>query len=181
MMAASTALSSGLAPIRGSARPVRIRLRAAAMPASAPARAKAPEITRLAFTPIRRAASKSSAEARMASPNSVFLRIQAVTARHTTAVTMAAMSHTSNRNGPTLKVLKAHPGLSNCLRSEPTNSFQQAWLRISRANEVSRRVNGLAPRMRRKATASTAIEVTTAVAMATGTMSHQLTPRVWSR
>ena len=60
------------------------------MPASSPAKANAPEITRLARTPISRAASKSSEAPRMAMPN--------IVRRNTNPVPISTSTVTTDRH-----------------------------------------------------------------------------------
>ena len=134
-----------------------MRMRTAATPASNPAYAKALEMTRLARTPIRRAASKSSLAARTESPNSVRRNTTVVITRTTAVAPIVTRSMTSKRMPAIVTVSNTQSGPANDFFVGPANTAQQRRANsCSRANEVSSIVNGLALRTQRKATRSVA-------------------------
>ena len=108
--AAITAFSSQSEPMLGSAAGERIRISVAATPARKPAKAKAPEMTRLARTPIKRAASKSSAAPRTLMPNSVRLKITAVSSSVRAVTTIVTTSITSKLTLAILNWLNTQAG-----------------------------------------------------------------------
>ena len=159
MIAATTALISQSEPSVGSALGLRMRMSTAATPASRPAKAKAPAITRLARTPISRAASKSSLAARTEMPNSVRRNTNAVSAQHDGRRRRSSRGP-SPRSGcrRPRPCRRPTPGPANDFLFGDTKTAQQACDSCSRANEVSSIVNGLALRTQRKATRSVATD-----------------------
>lgn len=174
--AAMTAFSNQSEPMLGSAAGERMRMRQAATPASSPAKANAPEMTRLARTPISRAASKSSAAPRTLMPNSVRLNTTAVSASVAAVTAMVTTSITSKLTPATLNWLNTHAGFGKARCLGETKICHNACDSRSSAKEVSSNVNGLALRTQRNATSSVATEASTALPMMTNGIHHQLPP-----
>ena len=135
-------------------------------------------MTRLARTPISRAASKSALAARTEIPNSVRRNTKAVIASTTTVTAIVTRSITSKRIPATSIVLNTQPGSWNDFLVGDTNTAQEACDSCSRANEASSSVNGLAPRSHRNTPRSITSDASTATTTMAGAISHQLAPLV---
>jgi phosphate starvation-inducible protein PhoH len=136
-----------------------------ATPARTPLRAKAPRITRFDRTPMMRAASKSSADARSAMPNNVLRKSHVVAARVARVITIVARSATSKVTPPRVTVSKIHPGLGMLSGLGDTYMTKKAATTKCTPNDVRSIVNSSAPRTHRKARNSIATAVRTEVAI----------------